>query len=169
MYVLKLLISMNRLETNYMILEQTMVLLPAREIEYQTIAFDVHEQNFIKKPIMKLIEEACVTYRSTYEGRRGAVIKRMNFKRKVPIPISIHRNIYAFPTHSPYDHECIWIFPKHIKAISSVPQDKNANAKSIVIFKNNMQLELPISEYELRKQISRTSEYASLFSTGVRF
>src|SRR5699024_3927847 len=98
---------------------------------------------------LKIIENACISDWTTYEGRRRAVIQHMNFYQKVPIPTSIqHRQIF-FPTHSPKHIDNSWIAAHHIMQIK-----KYAN-KATIQFSNGYHLTLNISYHILRKQTIR--------------
>src|SRR5690625_6073800 len=89
------------IKTRYTIIEETNALLPAKQIDYNAIVIERSRILYIKQTPLQIIQTSCQKYWSTYEGRRDAVVNQMNFKQKVPIPISIHKAIYLFPTHSP--------------------------------------------------------------------
>lgn len=156
---------MNEIFKDYTINPQTFALLPAKQIDYETTVIEQDKQFFVSKTPYQLIKEACLDYYSTYEGRRTAVMHHTNFKKKVPIPISLSRNIYAFPTHSTTDIECIWIFPNHIQSIKQVSSVKTPHFQSVITFKNGQQLPLNVSHHILDKQMQRATicmfQYAS--------
>jgi competence protein ComK len=77
------------------------------------------------------------------------------------MPINPLENIYAFPTHSPKQHECMWIFYHHIKSIKPDPQN---TYQSIITFNNYKELLLNISIHTLERQIHRTSYCILRFS-----
>jgi competence protein ComK len=85
----------------------------------------------------EIIENSCLYYGSSYEGRKDAVKYRTDFRRKLPIPISISRNIYAFPTHSPDDYKCAWIFHRFIKCIIPDNSPSNREPKTTIMFDNS--------------------------------
>jgi competence protein ComK len=142
--------------SHYKINERTLALIPARQMDYATIAYEHNKQYFVKETPIQLVKTACLEYGSTYQGRRDAVVYHTGYKRKVPIPISISKIIYSFPTHAPTDFECIWIFPSHVQSVIHHPTPKK-KPKSIVQFKNGQQLQLNISSYMINKQMERTS------------
>lgn len=108
---------MNEVLSDYKINSHTMALLSAAHIEYDTIAVETNQELFIRKTPYQLISGACLENCSTYEGRREAIKHHFGIKRKVPIPINPGKNLFAFPTHSPTDFACNWIFHSHIQAI----------------------------------------------------
>lgn len=160
---------MNEIMTDYLINPRTRILLPAKEIEYDTIIYEQDKQIFVKKTAMQLIETACLRYGSTYDGRRRATVNRTNFKRMVPIPISISRDIYAFPTHSPTDYDCAWIFSNHVQAYKRIPPTKHASEKSMIIFNDNLELSLDVSTHTIKKQKERAELCKFLFTDGVQY
>ncbi len=54
-----------------------------------------------------IINQLCVDYMSTYEGRRMAIGRKYGIKRLTPIVVN--EDILMFPTHSPRTYENIWI------------------------------------------------------------
>lgn len=146
---------MNKIFPNYIITPKTQAILPANQIEYDTIVIEQGRELFINRPATTLIEDSCLYYGSTYDGRRQSVIERTNFKRKTPIPISIHSSIYAFPTHSPADKNCTWIFSNHIESLQSI---KNApNPITQINLTKSKTLAIPVSPSTIQTQIKRTN------------
>jgi len=149
---------MSLVTTSYDISLQTVALLPARDIDYDTIVIEENETKYVQQTSFNLINEACLKRNwTTYEGRRDAVIQHTNFKQKTPIPIDIHQGIYFFPTHSPNNMDNIWIAFHHILSIGKIPaRERTKNAQSIVYFKNKHALKLSISFHTLTEQYNRT-------------
>lgn len=113
---------------------------------------------------MQLIEEACLIYGSTYEGRRKSAMYRTHLKRKVPIPVSISRDIYTFPTHSPNDHDCVWIFLRHVQFVQGIASENSDDEKSLILFDDQLKLSLDVSSYIIEKQLERTELCKYIFS-----
>ncbi|RBW68855.1 competence protein ComK [Bacillus taeanensis] len=151
---------MKRYSDGYEISKGTMAIFSAAHESYGSKILDLSGEYFSEKIPMELIRSGCLDGGSTYEGRKKAVIYHTNICEKIPIPISLLENIYAFPTHAPIQFENVWIFYHHVKEIRPF---KN---KSIVVFKNNQTLELGVSFYVLKKQIERTAYCEFRFSQG---
>lgn len=139
----------------YHINENTLAIVPARHIEYQTIVYERDRKVLVRQTPFEIVKFACLNEWFTYDGRRNAVMYHTNFKRKIPIPICPQKQIYLFPTSSSDDFDNVWISFKHIIITQESPKDPK---KSIVIFNNNTMLTLNISHYTLRKQMDRTFE-----------
>ena len=145
--------------TTYTIGSQTLALLPAKQIDYDTVVIKQSGTKYVRQTPLKLIKAACYDDWTTYEGRRQAVTHHTNFKQKVPIPISIDKGIYLFPTHSPRSIHNSWIAYQHIAFIKKAPQhNPTGPAQSIIHYKNGQTLQLDISMHILKAQIQRTFE-----------
>src|SRR5699024_10879153 len=101
------------IQTSYQINEKTIALCPAKEIDYDTIVLEQEATYRVSQTRMQLTNDACIANWSTFEGSRQAVIHHTNFRHKVPISIILEKNFYTFPTHSPSEFECHWIFFNH--------------------------------------------------------
>lgn len=154
---------MNVVLSEYQINQHTIALFPAYTVEYDTIVLEQDEKFYVKKPALQLVKEACLTYGSNYEGRRESVMHQTGLKRKVPIPISILRNIFAFPTHSPNNYNCSWIFHRHIDSIH--PSSTDTGPKTTIVFKNNQCLTVDVSSFTIQNQIERTECCQYIFSS----
>lgn len=140
------------IKNNYDINEHTIALIPAKQIEYETLVMEADAIYKVKLDPLTLIKNACDADYCTYDGKRHAVTKNTGYSRKVPIPISIINEIFAFPTHSPTDYECHWFFFNHINHIQKDPSTKHTR----VTLKNKQELTLPISFNIFKKQYERT-------------
>src|SRR5690625_4160596 len=91
---------MNKVISSYDISLKTIVLLPGRDIDYDTIAIEGNETKHVRQTSFNIIKEACLKSDWTsYEGRREGVIKHTNFKQKTPIPIDIRKAIFFQHIH----------------------------------------------------------------------
>ncbi|SDM58332.1 competence protein ComK [Sediminibacillus halophilus] len=147
---------MKKVQKDYKITKQTMALLTACQMEYETVVIERNRQLYIKRPPLQLIKNACLNAGSSYDGRRSAVIYHTGSKKKVPIPVSPENNIFAFPTCSPDTLPCNWIFLEHIFDIKSIPKKEKNSIQSIIVFHNGVQLQMKESKRVLEKQFQRT-------------
>lgn len=147
--------------STYEITSNTLALIPAAQIDYDTIVLEPQGQLHVRKTPMQLIEPACLEGGASYDGRRLAVSYQTGSRKKIPIPINPLDEIYAFPTHSPKQFNCHWIFYHHVKAIK--PHHQLAS-HAIVTFKSGQQLTLPVSYHTLERQMHRTSHCIIRFS-----
>ncbi len=130
----------------------TMALVPAYDGKNQTIIFD-QSGNQVSYPHskLKILDDACLVRASSYDGRIKAVRKALHYFNKTPLMICPQDSIYALPTISPQDYNCIWLFHHHIQEFF-----KEEN-KTYVSFKNGDRLLVNNSIYSLHKQWERTA------------
>lgn len=140
-----------------------MALLSATHIDYGTIVLETNGRLYVKQTPTQIVKASCLEGHSTYEGRRKAITYHTGAKQKVPIPINPHHNIFAFPTNSPENFNCNWIFYNHVKYIKTAHSPYEPQ-QSIIVFKNGQELPLPESQYILTKQMQRTAMCILLFS-----
>ncbi len=149
--------------STYDINPSTLSLLPAPNIEYDTVVYEPDRIFHVKQTPLQIIKKACLENGASYEGRRASVIHLTASKQKVPIPVSICKHIYVFPNASPSQFLCRWIFYHHVSSIKSKSQ--NGNDQSIITFKNGQQLPMQESLNLLEKQMYRTAMCIAHFSS----
>lgn len=156
--------SLMKMKQTYDINQETMLLAPAKMIEYSTKVIEVTTIIYTEATAMKLINKACLSRWTTYEGRRDAVIKHTKMKRKVPIPICPKENIVLFPTHAVQHFDNHWLSLQHIMRVDGVKDDKNmAN----ITFTNGYIINIPCSAYTIEKQMERAFECLYRMKHGI--
>lgn len=139
--------------SHYSIHPNTMALLPSNHLDYDTIVKEPDRDIYVKQKPLELIKQACLERFATYEGVREAVQHNTGFKRKVPIPINLHLNLYFFPTHATNHFDCCWISYYHVLRIE---RHRTNQSSSTILFKSGERLNLDVSPYVLKKQMERT-------------
>ena len=142
---------------HYLVNSRTMALLSVAHMDYSTIVLEEDRQLFVRQTPTQIVKASCLEGGSTYDGRRSAVTYHTGSKQKVPIPISPHEDIFAFPTHSPTDFRCNWLFFKHVKYISTFIPPGETTRQSSITFHNGQTITLNESHYVLEKQMQRTA------------
>ncbi|UCZ52936.1 competence protein ComK [Bacillus shivajii] len=150
---------MAKIIQDYEINEETIALIPAKSIEYDTIVLEENAKYYVKQTPINIINKGCLEGGSDYKGRRRAVTHLTGTVNKVPIPINPHLNLYAFPTHSPKHRECSWLFYHHIRKLT--PESPH---ETTVTFTNDDSIQMNVSYSILEKQIYRTSYCVIRFS-----
>src|SRR5690625_1224879 len=148
---------MSIIQSEYTIIRRTHGLFQAKHFEYDTIVIERERKLYIRQTPLQIIKSSCQKYWSTYEGRRDAVVALMNFKQKVPIPISIHKAIYLFPTHSPNHLDNSWIAYEHVARFDKL-QYPSQPEQTLVTFKNGYTETLDVTVHTFEKQWQRTFE-----------
>lgn len=135
---------------DYIATEVTLAILPVRHMDYSSIVYEQARTYYVRQTPMHIIKASCETYYSTYDGRRKAIISQTGFKYKTPMIIREQGPLLAFPTISPSEFDCAWIFSHHIKSIQ--PDDLNCK----IIFHNEREMPLPLSDYRVNNQKNST-------------
>ena len=100
----------------------------------------------VKTPI-ELLNEACLRYASTLEGRLQAVTKVLNFKK--PPFLIMPYDLGVFPTASPSNPDCVWIFNHRFTMVEV------SKGKSRLDFANEISISVNASIYTLQQQLQR--------------
>lgn len=100
---------------------------------------------YSKKSATNLLDKACKFYASTMQGRVNATRETMKFHHKTPF-IIIPLLVGVFPTTSPENINCVWIFnhPFEVEELSK--------GKSRVKFRSGESIIVSVSKYILEKQ-----------------
>ena len=139
--------------TEYEINPYTMAILPK---EYGSKLYseilEVEDQYLSPFKPLTLIKTSCQFFGSSFNGRREGTKYLIGVTHKAPIIIDSHTSIFALPTTSPINPECIWLFSNHVEKIS-----KHNQFSTTVHFRNGQNLIVPISHSSLFNQLSRVS------------
>ncbi|QOR67983.1 competence protein ComK [Cytobacillus suaedae] len=155
-----------KIKENYLIGETTLALLPFAHETLQTMIIDLNGVFYCSRKPFQVVDDSCQDGGASYDGRRKAIKRYTGITQKVPAPIKTHDYIYAVPTHSPEQYECIWIIAHNF--IDAYPA-KNGE-KTIIKFKNDSSIEVPnVSSSIIFKQLTRTCFVAARFSPSNRF
>ncbi len=134
---------------NYEINEGTLAIVPNKK--NSKIYEDNKEYNIESTPF-EIMDYSCKYFGSSYEGRKEGTKSILKISYKVPIVVENSRNIIFFPTSSPHSSDCCWISLKNIKEI--IESDYNS---TVIVFKNNVKITLPVSIRTIQNQIFRAS------------
>ncbi|WNB90876.1 competence protein ComK [Bacillus sp. NEB1478] len=154
----------NVLLSSYEIDTSTMALLPFYN-EYgdvNTEVLETEKNERIEVSPIKIINESCLFFGSSYEGRREAVRRSMGYVSLSPIMINLELGIFFFPVESPKNESCIWLSQSHVQRIESVDSDTCS-----VHFKNTANLILPQSKYALEAKLFRTAQYRYILTERI--
>lgn len=133
----------------YEINEDTQAIIPIND--KQSRVYERVEEYIVDMPSNKIINYNCNFYGSSYIGRCEGTKSLTGIKSKYPIIIEESRNIIFFPTSSTRNQQSMWISLNNIKKLSKT------FTKSIVEFKNGLNLSTDISFYSLNNQYCRAT------------
>ena len=143
-----------------LVTRRTLAISPAYDGIHQSIVHDFGGRKTArKKSAMEILDESCLAYRSTYDGRIKAVRHALDYPRKTPLMICPQQYIYAIPTKAPTDYDCIWLFCQHIESTSTT------EGITYVHFTNGEKLEINCSENVITRQREHAAVTMTHFST----
>lgn len=101
---------------------------------------------------MKIIDDGCRFFGSTYHGRSEGTKSMIGINYKSPIIIEESIPIIFFPTISPRLEACSWISFKEIEKYV-----KKTEKVTTIYFKNGLKLDLNIPFKSIQNQVLRAS------------
>lgn len=147
---------------SYLIDERALALEPVFDRVYQTKITTKDGVFYSIESAKYLLEKACYYNASTMQGRVAATREIMKFYHRIPFVI-IPLSVGVFPTSSPLDMNCAWIF-NHRFVVEALGKNK-----SLVTFLSGDSITVPVSKYMLENQQLRLhismSTYKELHET----
>ena len=142
------------MKDTYEINKSTLAVVPIDENTSRVL--EETTEYIVNKPSFEIIEDSCMYFGSTYQGRYDGTKKLLGMSYKLPIIIEESRNIIFFPTSSPRTKDCIWVALTHL---NNYLFDKN---NAYISFKNGYKLKVNVSIFALENQILRASRLESV-------
>ena len=133
----------------YEVNKDTVALIPKGDNE--TIVYELDDSFIVKETPLKIMEESCEYFGSSFEGRITGTTKLVGFTHKVPIIVEESRNMIFFPTLSPKNSECSWVAYKHIN------KPEKFKDKTILEVNNGKKIIINVSDNIIDNQLYRCS------------
>ena len=145
---------------DYFVSIDTVALTEIYHPELNTKIYDLNGIYYSKQTMKEILKKSCDLYGASYKGRIETVRNTFSYWRRTPLMLYPELFLYAFPTKSPEDFSCRWIFLAHIQTHII------ENNQLYVLFKNGMKVELncPLSIYI--KQKERTANCLAHYSVN---
>ncbi len=134
---------------SYEVNSDTLAIIPINANETRIIEKD--SDFIVNLSSMKIIDDGCRFFGSTYNGRMEGTKSMIGINYKAPIILEETMPMIFFPTISPRLEACSWISFKEIA--KCIKDDKT----SIIVFKNGTKLNINLSYKILQNQILRSS------------
>ena len=97
---------------NYEINEETMAVLPINE--HCSKIYETDSVFYVNKGTTAIMEDSCLYFGSTLDGRRKGTQDMIGVNYKAPIIVEESKEMIFFPTSSSRYHDSVWISLKHI-------------------------------------------------------
>ncbi len=138
---------------NYEINEETLAILPINEHNSEVYEFD--EVIHVNKSTTKIMEDSCLYFGSSLEGRRKGTADMIGVTYKAPIIVEESKEMIFFPTSSSRYQDSVWISLKHIKNYYM------ENNLLVIEFENKRKIYLNYSYGIIDNQILRATRLES--------
>lgn len=100
---------MNEYEIN----RDTLAIIPISE--YKSMVYEVNKDFIVNLSTLKIIDDSCKFFGSSYEGRFEGTKQLLNISHKSPILIEETNKVIFFPTTSPRLNDCAWVSLNNLK------------------------------------------------------
>lgn len=140
---------------SYLLDERALAIKPIFTGHYQSEIFTTHGIYYSKLKPTELLNLACLNYFSTKKGRMHASTILLGYAIKPPFMIS-SKGFGVFPTASPNNPNCVWIFNQRIE-IQVITK-----TESVVTFMNGTSITVKASKHIIDKQNHRLHTLLSL-------
>lgn len=143
---------MNQYEIN----EETLALISVEE--NCTEVYEINNVFLVNKNVNKVMEDSCLYFGSTLDGRKKGTERLIGSCYKAPIIVEETNEMIFFPTFSQRYHKLnSWISLNHIR---SYYKDED-ESKSVIEFQNGLKLTFLVSYASLENQILRATRLES--------
>ena len=119
----------------------------------KSYVYELEDQFEVEMSCFDIINNSCLFFGSSYNGRRNGSTILLNSTHKVPILIEESREIIFFPTASVNNMNCIWISYNNLESVTKID-----NNYSSVLFKDNKEFKMKTSYFVLTNQIVRSKK-----------
>lgn len=143
---------MNEYEIN----AQTLAIIPISDNKSKVI--EVNGDYIINASTLKIVDESCRFFGSSYEGRFCGTKKLIGITHKSPIIVEESRKIIFFPTKSPRLSSCAWLSFNNISEYEGNGQDV------IIKFSCGKVLNLHTSYTIIDNQVLRSTRLESVLA-----
>ena len=138
------------MQKDYNITIATLILSQEGRKKNKTKIFEDDITFFINKKCLDIIDESCIYYGSSYQGRKDATKKLLDVNIKPPIIIEETHKIIFFPTRSPKSNECIWISYNNLKSYEKIKKITR------LTFNNDKKFDIPVTYEIIDNQVNRS-------------
>lgn len=155
MFLKRKVLDMEEYEIN----SETLAILPIGEEKSRII--EVSREIIVNVPPIKVIDDSCKFFGSSYEGRFSGTKTLIGISHKSPIIIEESRKIIFFPTSSPRLLKCAWISLNNIESYI-----KN-NGNTIIRFNCGKTVEIELGYGVIDNQVLRATRLEAVLSKRI--
>lgn len=153
------LYTWGKIMENYEINKETLAIIPIEEEISKVI--EEERELIINASVMKIIDDSCKFFGSSYDGRFEGTKKIMGISHKSPIIVEETRKIIFFPTTSPRINTCCWI------ALNNIKDYYKSNDNTVIIFNCGKKIKLHLSYPIIDNQVLRATRLEALLNKRI--
>ncbi len=118
--------------------------------DFSTKVIELDKEFIINYSSKDIINNSCKYFGSSLSEKINSTKRLINIASKSPIIVEESRNIIFFPLKSTREKNNIWI------SFNNLVQYQQNNQKTLLIFKNNKEIDLDFSYYIVDNQVTRS-------------
>lgn len=133
---------------SYIINYDTLLIVPCDK--NKVIVYEIDDEFVVDSNSLEIVENSCLFFGSSLEGRKQGVKSLIDCEMKVPIIVEDSKNLIFFPTSSYKNKQSVWISYQNLLKYSKF--DKNV---TLLNFKNNRDIKVNVRFGIIDNQIIR--------------
>lgn len=146
---------MKEYNDDYLINERTMALVATPDATaYQTIVYETTALLFVSQTPAQILEGLLIEENAIVYSRHHYLFYKTEWERELPMPLDPPRNVFTFPTKSPDQSSCYWLFYYHIQSIVEIKNIDNFYTN--ILFENGENLPLKETPIQIKEQMNNT-------------
>ncbi|QQZ07684.1 competence protein ComK [Heyndrickxia vini] len=115
-----------------------------------SIVIEIERVFLVNMRPIEIINFSLLNHASSYRGATDGAKYLLGNTTMTPIMISEKQSIYCFPTMSPLNNNCVWLF------LGQYKNHKYVNKKRVeVLFKNDHSIVLDVSQKSFEKKLQK--------------
>ena len=134
---------------NYEISSLTLAIIPISDNESKII--EEKKEIIVKLSTVKIIDNSCKFFGSSYDGRIKGTQDLINIKSKSPVIIEESGKIIFFPTSSPRISKCMWI------SLNNICDYYKKNDETVINFCCGKKITVPFNYGIIDNQVLRAT------------
>ncbi|PAV31327.1 competence protein [Virgibacillus profundi] len=147
----------------YIITQRTKAIMFDASAYYRSRILEVGEEKFSRHNPEQIIDNSCLVYGASLDGRKSPVKEILNSVSKLPVPVNVDKGIYMIPTASTKNKDCVWVSYQHILTY------EQRGDQTYIAFRDGTGIYVNISEKAFDIQYKRTSQVIVHMNRGTLF
>ena len=148
--------------SSYEVNMDTLVIVPVGK--NRSKVYENGDVFIVKKSCRKIIEDSCLFFGCSYEGRKEGIKSLLNIDMKIPIVIEDTRNIIFFPISSCIREDSVWISYQNL-----IKYAKYNDISTTLYFKDSIKINVGCKYCLIDNQVIRCIKLEKLLLNRKKF